>query len=186
MTFDEAVELAGRAFQELTDEALQDNHLEDYAGATPRDRECWLSLVLIPPQDRAKWDAVNRVAQWHLRSGTPMPCELAEWVADRLDGKRRRPVKRGPRPKTMRDRVIVSIIRALVDRGFRAARNSATNEHCSACDVVDLVRDDISYDGVAKVWNDRSKPESEDASLPDLISQRVERLFLSYEKQRNT
>ena len=93
--------------------------------APPADRKAMLLKALhFSKEDRAVWDAINSIAQWHLRSGGPMPRELVYWVADRLEGTRQRPAKRGPQAETLRDKRIASVVHALVERGFHATRNN--------------------------------------------------------------
>ncbi len=195
LTFDEAVELAKLCLQELTTAALQGDHTADYARAAPRDRQAWLSWALFAPQDRARWDAVNRIAQWHLRSGVPIPRELAEWVIDRLQRKREKPTKPGRIPEIVRDRVIVSVVQVLVNRGgFHSERNKEKSMKTdpalccaaggSACDAVGVAFGIERYGTVERVWL-RGKPTPEDASLSEQIGLAVERLFLSYQLSRN-
>ena len=195
LKFHEAVEVAKLCRQQLTDAAI---HTADYARAAPGDRKAWLFLALLPPQDGATWDAANRVAQWHLRSGVPMPRELAEWIADVLEGKQERPRKPGRPTKASRDLVIVSVVQALVEHGgfHHPERNKAKSmkadavlccaEGGSACDAVGVAFGIEKYGTVEKVWRSRRKPTPEDASLPSLIELGVERLFLSYQMPRNT
>ena len=199
LTFDEAVEVAKLCRQELTTKALRDAFTADYARATPRDREAWVSLALFPPldRDRARWHAVNHIAQWHLRSDVPMPRVLAEWVADRLKGKRALR-KQGRKRETARDRLIRLVVQALVDRAYcpRPTRNAEKSmkvdpvlccaEGGSACDAAGVAFDIERYGTVERVWNKRDKPSPEDASLRDHVSMGVERVFLSYEMSRNT
>ena len=157
--------------------------------ATPADRKAMLLKALhFSKEDRAVWDAINSIAQWHLRSGVPMPRELVHWVADRLEGTRQRPAKRGPQAETLRDKRIASVVHALVERGFHATRNKrlpmkmararASVEGGSACDAVGVALD-MGYKAVEKIWTN-SKPSDR-----ELLRGSLNDIFASYEMQRN-
>ena len=193
LTFNDAVEvvrLAQRVSQ-LGGANMTDYDVTYYvARATPADRKAMLLKALhFSKEDRAVWDALNRIAQWHLRSGGPMPRELVDWVADRLEGKRERPVKPGPHAQTVRDKLIASVVHALVvDRGFHATRNKrlpmkmararASVEGGSACDAVGVALG-MGYKAVERVWTN-SKPSDR-----ELLRGSLNGLFASYEMQRN-
>ena len=156
---------------------------------TPADRKAMLLKALhFSKEDRAVWDAINSIAQWHLRSGVPMPRELVHWVADRLEGTRQRPAKRGPQAETLRDKRIASVVQALVDRGFRATRNlrlpmktapaHASAEGGSACDAVGFALG-MGYKAVEKVWT------NSDPSARELLRGSLNDLFAFYEMQQN-
>ena len=130
LTFDEAVKVVELieeghkhltpAIGDKTPATMTEYIVAGYAmGATAADRRALLLYELpLAAMDSAVWDAIDRIAQAHLRSGYPMPRELGEWDAARREGKRPRPSKRGPKPKPVRDKVIASTVQALVDRGF--------------------------------------------------------------------
>ena len=77
---------------------------------------------------------------------------------------------RNPYANQIRNELIVRTIRALIDCGFTATRNDAS-EPLSACDVVSRALKaheiELTYDSVAKVWannkviplNDNTKEE---------------------------
>ncbi len=194
LTFEDAVQVAkliqqGAEF--LTPATMTDYTVTWYCVSLPseakkqdiervaRPRVAWLLWAFhFSKTDRGTWDALNAIAQWHLRSGAPMLPELAEWIADRREGKRRRPATRGPSPKTVRDRVIASTVQALVDRGFRATRNNAS-EARSACDVVAEGLGYVDHKAVQKVWA-RSTP-----SARNLLRPAVDLFFACYESRRN-
>ena len=73
----------------------------------------------------AAWAVVNRIAQDYLRTRRPLPPELADWLANVLDGTVRRPK---PRPKDRcdnanRNHAIVTAVSYLVDKGLNPTRN---------------------------------------------------------------
>ena len=192
-TFNEAVEVV-RLCQRVSLDGghnLTDYAVNYYAQSTPDRREV-LQKLWVPSSktDRDTFDAVNRIAQDHLRAGATMSRELAEWVADRLEGTRQRPAKpgRSKGAKAPRDKLIASVVQALVDRGFRATRNPrlpkktarayASAEGGSACDAVGVALD-MGYKAVEKVWT------NSDPSARELHRNALNALFASYEMQRN-
>ena len=192
-TFNEAVEVV-RLCQRVSLDGghnLTDYAVNYYARSTP-DRLEVLRKQWVPSSktDRDTFDAVNRIAQDHLRAGATMSRELAEWVADRLEGTRQRPAKPGASKgaKAPRDRLIASVVQALVDRGFRATRNPrlpmktarahASAEGGSACDAVGVALG-MGYKAVEKVWT------NSDPSARELLRNDLNDLFASYEMQRN-
>ena len=192
-TFNEAVEVVRLGQRVSLDGGhnLTDYAVNYYAQSTPDRREV-LQKLWVPSSktDRDTVDAVNRIAQGHLRAGATMSRELAEWVADRLEGTRQRPAKPGPSKgaKAPRDKLIASIVQALVDRGFRATRNPrlpmktarayASAEGGSACDAVGVALD-MGYKAVEKVWT------NSDPSARELLRNALNALFAFYEMQRN-
>ena len=73
----------------------------------------------------AAWAVVNRIAQDYLRTRRPLPPELADWLANVLDGTVRRPK---PRRKDRcdnanRNHAIVTAVSYLVDKGLNPTRN---------------------------------------------------------------
>ena len=114
-------------------------------------------------------EVVSEVRQ---RDGS-FPEELYEWILDVAEGKREMPKLgrgRNPYANQIRNELIVRTIRALIDCGFTATRNDAS-EPLSACDVVSRALKaheiELTYDSVAKVWannkviplNDNTKEE---------------------------
>lgn len=196
LTFDEAVkvvELIQEASEHLTPAKMVDYTITWYCAYVPRDAateqvvkrvvqprvEWLLSAVHDSKTDRETWDALNAIAQWHLRSGCPMINELVKWIAARLEKKRERPARRGPSPKTVRDKVIASTVQTLVDRGgFRPTRNNAS-EARSACDAVAEALGYVTYKAVEKVWNESTPSDRV------LLRPAVEQCFAAYETQRN-
>ena len=192
-TFNEAVEVVRRCQRVSLDGGhnLTDYAVNYYAGSTPDHREV-LQKQWVPSSktDRDTFDAVNRIAQGHLRAGATMSRELADWAADRLEGTRQRPAKpgRSKGAKAPRDRLIASVVQALVDRGFRATRNPrlpmktarahASAEGGSACDAVGGALG-MGYKAVEKVWT------NSDSSARELLRNDLNALFASYEMQRN-
>ena len=184
LTFDEAVE-GVKLIQRVSEFAGHDMAeyiVTDYARAAPADRPTRLRDALhFSKQDGGTWDAVNSIAQQYLRSGGPLPRELAEWITDRLEGKQGRPGKQGQRPTTLRDTVIASAVQALVKRGFRPTRNRpsgrASAEGGSACDAVGVALD-MGYKTVEGVWTDSKRIHTRELLRPG-----IELVFTSYQKQ---
>ena len=131
--------------------------------------------------DRGTWDALYFIARWHLRSGVPMLPELGEWIADRLEGNRKRPPKPGRNPETVRDKVIASTVQALVARGFNATQSKsdpgrASAAGGSACDAVGKAFG-MTYGAVERVWT-KSKPSGDRGLL------QVEAYFTAYDNAK--
>ena len=184
LTFDEAVEVA-RLIQEGSEyraPAMMTGYTvtwyRDDARTWQQRAEWQLWALHFSKEDRGTWDALDIIARWHLRSRVPMMPELGEWIADRLEEKRRRPNKRGPSPKTVRDKVIASTVQALVDRGFDPTRNNASAAR-SACDAVAKALGYVEHKAVEKVWN-KSTPSDRVLLRPTL-----DQYFATYETQRN-
>ena len=192
ITWDKAVKVVERIRDwPLGDRNMTECTVADYYAIAPADRPAELRLALhFSEENGAAWDAVNIIAQQHLRSG-PMPRELAEWIADRLEGKRKRPTKRGLSPDTnaVRDMLIASAVQALVNRGFRPTRNTASGsgyaseEGGSACDAVGVAFG-MGHKAVEKVWNN-SKPPTGEISAREFLQPFIDHLFACYEMPRN-
>ena len=191
LTFDEAVKVVKRLIlpvSQVGGHNLIDYAVNYYVLQTPATRRVLLvdKWILGSKGDRETWESVNRIAQWHLRSGVTMPRELAEWIADRLEGIRRRPANPGPPPgaNAPRDTMIASVVQELVDRGFRGTRNStrgegASAEGGSACDVLGYALG-MNYKAVERVWT-KSTP-----SQRELLRSSLKGLFARfYETRRN-
>lgn len=178
----EVVKLIQEGAEHLTPATMTDYTVTWYRAdaRTWKERGVWqLRALHFSKEDRGTWDALYIIARWHLRSGVAMTPELAEWIADRLEGKLRRPSKRGPSPKTVRDKVIASTVQALVDRaGFRPTRNNAS-EVRSACDAVAEALGYVTHKAVEKVWNDSTPSDRE------LLRPAVDQCFAAYEAHRN-
>ena len=130
-SFDEGVRLAERIDVEIKNIAggsPTETMVQGYYTLPPEHRvvELLPMLLRLSREDRQTWDAVSAIAQRELRSGKPLSPELAEWVADVLEGKHKRLAKRGPdrNANLVRNLRVVAAVQALVDRGFRATRNS--------------------------------------------------------------
>lgn len=193
LTFDEAVEVVKRiheASEHLTPATMTDYTVTWYCARLPstateqdiehvaRPRVTWLlSALHASKTDRGTWDALNTIAQWHLRTGGPMLPELAEWIVDRREGKRSRPSKRGPSPKTVRDKVIATTVQALADRGFRPTRNNAS-EARAASDVVAEALGYVTHKAVERVWR-KSTPSDR-----VLLRPAVDQFFAAHKNRR--
>ena len=129
-------------------------------------------FLRLSREDRQAWDAVSAIAQQELRSSKPLSPELAEWVADVLEGKHKRPAKRGPdrHANILRDWRVVAAVQVLVDCGFRATRNSEKKglrdggKACAAggsgCDAVGEAFG-LGYKAVERIWLACPKPSRE-------------------------
>lgn len=131
----------------------------------------------------AYWDAVSALAIRSLRDPFAaevlpndghldnsryyrFPAELAVWLAEVLEGKRRRPTK-GKDKFYNRDilmgEAIVEVMRRFDIRPTRSkAKKNASPAHCcaeggSACDVVGVARDVHGYGNVERIWRKVSK-----------------------------
>ena len=129
-SFEEAVRLAERIGVEIKNivgGSPTEILVKSYYTLPPEHRVVELPMLLrLSREDRQVWDAVSAIAQQELRSSKPLSPELAEWVADVLEGKHKRPAKRGPdrHANLLRDWRVVAAVQVLVDCGFRATRNS--------------------------------------------------------------
>ena len=153
-SFEKAVELAMQ-YREQAEAGWQQ-------GATERPSEMMMLGFLIQTSatSRSDWDAVNLIAQQHLRNGAPLPGMLASWVADVLAKKRKRPTQRGQPPKKKRNGTIVHVLKKLQEVGFHPTRNNEAPEHRSGCDVV-AEAFGLKYKTVESVWRAFRKWETE-------------------------
>lgn len=131
----------------------------------------------------ADWDAVRALAIRSLRDPFAagvlpddshldnsryyrFPVELADWLADVLEGERSRP-RMGSDRLYNRDMLmgeaILELVRSFGIRPTRSkAKKSASPVHCcaeggSACDVVGVARDVHGYGNVERIWRKVSK-----------------------------
>ena len=176
-SFEEAVRLAERIGVEIKNivgGSPTETLVKSYYTLPPEHRvvELLPMLLLLSREDRQTWDAVSAIAQRELRSGKPLSPELAEWVADVLEGKHKRLAKRGPdqNANLVRNWRVVAAVQVLVDRGFRATRNSEKKglrdggKACAAggsgCDAVGEAFG-LGYKAVERIWLACSKPSRE-------------------------
>ena len=73
-------------------------------------------LIARSGETKLAWDSVSLIAQELLREGDPLPAELAEWVADVLEGKRPRPTTGGRRPRAAETRMIYLAVYHVAER----------------------------------------------------------------------
>ena len=125
--------------------------------------EHWMLPAAIhrSQEDRAWWDAADKIAQEYDRLGDPMPPELARWMWQRS----KRPAKPGRSmgSDATRNLAIVMAVQLLVDRGFnptqnkrlprKSGRGRASSKGGSACDAVGVAFGMHGYKSVEKVWN---------------------------------
>jgi hypothetical protein len=109
--------------------------------------------------DPLAFEAASEAAADLLRQGLVPPAPLARFVADTLDGKRKRPRRRGPRAGVLwtRDATVRWVLRRLVGLGFQATRNEASDHADSACDIVAEAcamrgEEPRSYEAVRRIW----------------------------------
>ena len=103
------------------------------------------------------------IVQQLLRDREPLPEELADWVVDRLDGRRPQPRRKRRFDDWVRDILIAVCVSSLVDKGFTATRKKrlpmethpgeASAEGRTACDAVGVALK-LNYKKVEKVWTD--------------------------------
>ena len=116
-------------------------------------------------ETKLEWDSVSLIAQELLREGEPLPAELAEYVADVLEGKRPRPNK-GPMATSRRDATIFLAVDHVAQRFHlnpTRRRKPVEREalpHCcaeggSACDVVGAAFG-VGYKVAERAWDQRS------------------------------
>lgn len=130
-------------------------------------------LIYCAEEIPAAHDAMQHIATRLLRDGTPLPADVARWVADVLEGRRRRPARRGPDPdaSVVRNIGIVSaIVHLTITHGMKPTRNIAKGgASCSAaggsaCDVLGVALTqrgiNLSYRAVEKIWTDAKSPQS--------------------------
>ena len=122
-------------------------------------------LISGSGETKLEWDSVSLIVQELLREGDPLPAELAEWVADVLEGKRSRPTT-GGQTKSGRDRMIYLVVYHVADRfklkpTRRWAQGWGQNvlpdccaEGGSACDVVGAAFG-VKYKTAERAWNER-------------------------------
>ena len=181
-SFEEALEIAKQYYETLPEP------LAEYYLAAPADIQPKVLAWLIRPRKMASlfgysrhqssnWEAVNLIAQRLIRNGEPLPRELADWVADRLEGKRERPkLRRKGRPHEDPDRddAIIAALRDLRDRKFEPmTRNLSKGENPSAtggsaCDAVGVAFDIVQYKRVDNVWQMRRRWEKK-RKIPEWV-----------------
>ena len=161
--FDEAVQFAERYRRQVEadwPEAAAKYYHTAPADSRPEQLSVWL---LRSAEFPTVWDALDLIAARLLRDGKPLPRELALWLADKLEKKRRRPQRQGQCPlvNALRNRIIFAVVKRLEADGLTATRNRkkvrtgdpgrACAEGGSACDAVGEAFG-MSYKNVEQVW----------------------------------
>ena len=101
---------------------------------------------------KVTFETVSGIAQALLREGRTLPPVLAVWVADVLEGKRRKPAKGGDRLGG-RDLLIQACVAFItIEGGIPATRSSPKGK--SACDAAAEVWC-LSYEAVERIWRAR-------------------------------
>ena len=173
-----------REFLESEVEAVPDAFAREYLESSADSRAQQLADLLDDcTEDEWDWDGLDRIAQRLLRAdGEQLPPALRVWIADRLNGKCRRPAARGNNPNAhyLRNHIIVLCVRMLKEKGLPATRNRQRARECcelggSGCDVLGVVfsEENLSFEGVAKIWRDGSK--SADVLFTGLMLRAVRR-----------
>ena len=131
----------------------------------PDGRSGFLQRLLVGSgETRLAWDSVSLIAQELLRAGEALPAELAEWVADVLEGKHPRPSK-GALPTRGRDRQIYLAVAHVAERfDLKPTRRRkpieggelpiCCAEGGSACDVVGAAYG-VGYKAAERAWVER-------------------------------
>ena len=92
-------------------------------------------LIQRPENPKTAFETLKAIAVMMLRERQSLPPDLADWIADVLDGKRRKPAKGGD-TLGVRDLVIQFAIHFIVRQfGLSPMRNEIAAER-SACDAV--------------------------------------------------
>ena len=110
--------------------------------------------------DKHAWDKLGAIAPWLLRGETELPQEFRKWLADRLEGKAKRP-RQGDRDPFRAWTIRLCIDQLLADHpGLKATRRNTTfgddRDPRSACDALAKVWR-LSPDTVETIWDSRPK-----------------------------
>ena len=110
----------------------------------------WLANAIDKSQEaKFAWNALEAAAEHSLRE-RHMPKLLADWLADKLKGKLRKPAH-DPRSTLGRDMVITLLVLGINhDMGLYATRNDGAPPY-SACDAVGEAMN-LSYQTIERVW----------------------------------
>ena len=183
-TFEGAVEIARDIIRqqiELSGTSPSENFARFYQIRPAETRAAYLrDLLWCSEQIVVAWDSVNLIAVDLLQKGELLPTELGKWVADRLNGQRQRPTKRGRAPDAdhARNRGIVDAVQWLVAQGMTATRNGIRNRHkltnacfegASACDAVGVAVC-LGYKRIEAIWTESASPDSAIARRPFKIT----------------
>ena len=113
---------------------------------------------LIQFSEKEAWDTLGLIAQTLLRDGKPLPLPLADWVADVLGEKRRRPSKGADGTGTRDAAIQLAVHQITTTIGLTPTRNSRAGGEArhgrSACDAVGLAWG-LGYKTVERIWNER-------------------------------
>ena len=110
---------------------------------------------LIDRSGRTKlaWNTVSLIAQEALRSGHPLPQDLAAWTAGVLAGDRPRPTKGGQTTRERDSRMVLAVYDLRQRFGLSPTRNE-TSAARSGCDVVAEAWA-FTYKVVERAWSGR-------------------------------
>lgn len=118
-----------------------------------RAEEALRNWIPASERDIDYWDALHVLAAELLRNGERLPDALANWLAEVLEGKRRRPKQKPGRrwyANGARDSWTGYAIGILWTLGIRPTRNQASPAQ-SGCDVL-ANHLNLSYEAVASIW----------------------------------
>jgi hypothetical protein len=127
------------------------------------DKEAERVVELARSGDKDAGAVLCEMGSRFIAGSCTMPPILRDYFIARLsEDFPARPGQRGRKADTNlhRDVAIVSAVAELVDRGFRATRNDASDHECACSIVADLLEGldvELTYSGVAKVWTKRRR-----------------------------
>ena len=114
--------------------------------------------VLIQLPGKEAWDTLGLIAQTLLRDGKSLPQPLADWVADVLGNRRRRPSKGADRTGNRAAAIQFTVHHIATTIGLKPTRDSRSGGRAgagrSACDAVGLAWG-LGYKTVERIWNER-------------------------------
>ena len=124
-----------------------------------RDTEKIGELLKSASDSVGSFDAAIEWSTDILRSGVPVPAELACFAADVLEGKAQRPKRRGRTRNghLYQEAIIYEAIKIAISHGLSETRNDGSSHRESACDVVAdalkrLKLKPETYGAVKKIW----------------------------------
>lgn len=149
---------------EVVSEALigsSEGHFVEFAHDVENAANELASEVQIDP---ISFDAGLHLVARQIRLGRPIPGALREWAADTIIGNTERPKQKGKYPNSTlwRDRLIVNLIKDIVDMTNLKPTSGERERGRSACNAVadglsHLRLQPDSYESMIKIWRRRKK-----------------------------